>query len=169
MAEVTIGDFEVRFDGANLTIVHTDDAEPIMVLDNDGLEELAVFLDTVRSLSSNRREAYRVSLQGSDLLSVIIRKNDAHLSVIPKTISVTGIFVTPAPGQEISLQKNETVEVLLDFEGESQSYKALVRRCQENGVGLFVTESMTGEQIDPPIKLSRTVMELQRRLMARRL
>lgn len=169
MAEVTIGDFEIRYDGENLTIVHADDAETVMCLDNDGVDELAVFLDTVRSLSSNRREAFRVSLQGSDMLNVHIKKGNTLLSVIPKTISVTGIFVTPVSDQAIELQKNENVEVQLDFEGESQSYKALVRRCQVDGVGLFFTESMKGEQIDPPLKLSRTVMELQRRLMARRL
>ena len=100
---------------------------------------------------------------------MLIKKGDTLLSVIPKTISVTGIFVTPVPDQATELQENENVDVQLDYEGESQSYKALVRRCQVDGVGLFFTESMKGEQIDPPLKLSRTVMELQRRLIASRL
>ncbi len=168
MVEVTIGDFEVRYDGENLTIVQAGETEPVMCLGLDEVEELAVFLDSLRSLSSNRREAFRVSLQGSESLNVFVVKNDTQFEVVPKTISVTGIFVTPAPGQAMGLQENDYVEVLLDFEGESQSYKALVRRCQDDGVGLFFTESMKGEQIDPPPRLSRTVMELQRRLMARR-
>jgi len=169
MEEVTIGDFKFRYDGVNLTVVHADNAETVMCLEKDGVAELGAFLDTVGSLISNRREAFRVSLQGSDLLKVLIKKGDTLLSVIPKTISVTGIFVTPVPDQATELQENENVDVQLDYEGESQSYKALVRRCQVDGVGLFFTESMKGEQIDPPLKLSRTVMELQRRLIASRL
>jgi len=169
VAELTIHDTRFIFDGANLSIQNGEDPEQSVSFDLDAIEEIKSFLSALHVLDLNRREAYRVSLHDCHLLTASLRHDGELLEMIPKTISVTGIFVAPPSGHSLDLSEGDAVEIILGFEGQSQKLDALVRRCQPNGFGLFFKDSMTGEQIDPPSQLSRLVMELQRRIMNRHL
>ena len=170
--ELTIDDTRFIFDGANLSIwnqpAEDPESEPICSLDVNAIGEIRSFLASLHLLDINRREAYRVPLHECNWLTVSIRCGGESIAVIPKTISVTGIFVAPPPGRSLDLSEGDAVDITLGFEGQSQKLDALVRRCQPGGFGLFFKDSMTGEQIDPPPQLSRIVMELQRRIMNRR-
>lgn len=169
-AELVVGNSRFVFDGSSLDlkIQQGDDSEVKVSFDLKAIEEIKSFLETLHLLDVNRREAYRVPLQNNSLLSASIRYEGNSIAVIPKTISVTGVFVAPACGTSLDLKEGDSVEITLDFEGESQKLDALVRRCQPDGFGLFFKDSMIGEQIEPHPQLSRLVMELQRRIMTRR-
>lgn len=169
-AELAIANTRFIFDGSSLSIQVQDEEEPERTLsfDLNAIEEIKGFLASLHLLDINRREAYRVPLHDCNLLTASIRWGTDSIAVIPKTISVTGVFVAPPSGQSLDLQEGDAVEITLGFGGQTQKLDALVRRCQPGGFGLFFKDSMTGEQIDPPPQLSRLVMELQRRIMTRR-
>jgi hypothetical protein len=61
------------------------------------------------------------------------------------------------------------VEVTLDFETDHETLEAIVRRRRGSGCGLFFPASMKDEELDPPATLTRIVMNLQRRWLARRI
>ena len=173
LGELTIDDTRFIFDGSSLSIwnqgAEDPESEPMCSFDLNAIEEIKSFLASLHLLDINRREAYRVPLHDCHLLTATLRHGVELFEMIPKTISVTGIFVAPPPGHSLDLSEGDAVEIILGFEGQSQKLDALVRRCQPNGFGLFFKDSMTGEQIDPPSQLSRLVMELQRRIMNRHL
>ena len=168
MAEITIGEMQLVSDGNTLTIARRDQPDFAVCLDADGFRELLDFVTTIAGTEFNQRQTFRIPLWDSSGLSVQIRTDESQVSVKPTNISLTGIFVEVHPDDWLDLQQDADVEVTLEFEGETQTHHAIVRRREGNGYGLFFPESMKGEEIDPPPGITRIVMELQRRWMARR-
>ena len=167
MAEITIGDVQFISDGKTLTIARRDQPNMTMSLDKAGVEELIDFVTSLAGTEFNRRQTFRVPVWDSSGLSVQIRKDETQLSVRPTNLSLTGIFVELRPDDWLDLAQDDDLEVILDFEGETHSYRGVVRRCETNGYGLFFPESMNAEQIEPPPGITQIVMELQRRWLAR--
>lgn len=168
MAEITIGDAHLVSDGKTLTISRQGQKGLSLSLDAAGVAELIDFVTSLATTEFNRRQDFRVPLHNSSGLSVQIRKGDRLISVTPTNISVTGIFIELPRDDWIDFEQDDQLDVILEFEGESQSLGGVVRRCTENGYGLFFPKSMKGMELDPPAALTQVVMELQRRWMTRR-
>jgi hypothetical protein len=168
MAEITIGDVRLVADGNKLTIARRGQRDLTLSLDAEGLEELIDFITSLAGDESNQRQNFRVPVHESSGLSVQIRKDKKLLSVIAKNISVGGVFVELRPDAWIDLAQEDELEVLLEFEGITQSYRGVVKRRADNGYGLLFPDSMKGNEVDPPEELRQMVMELQRRWIARR-
>ena len=167
MAEITIGDVSFISDGKTLTISRHKQSDRSVTLDRTGVEELIDFLASLAETEFNRRQTFRVPLWDSSGLYAQIRTEETELQVTPTNVSLTGIFVQPRGDDWLDLELGDNVEVNLDFEGQALSYLGVVRRCENNGFGLFFPVTMNAEEIDPPPELTRIVMELQRRWMAR--
>lgn len=168
MAEITIGDAHLISDGNTLTIGSRGQRNLTLSLDAAGVSELIDFVTSLAKTEFNRRQDFRVPIHDSSGLSAQIRKGQSLVSVMPLNLSVTGIFVELTRDDWIDFSQDDELEVILDFEGESQSHNGVVRRCADNGYGLFFPKSMKGKELAPPAELTRVVMELQRRWMARR-
>jgi hypothetical protein len=168
MKEINIGGVRLFSDGNTLTITGRIQPDLTVSLDSVEVEMLIHFVLSLAGTGSNRRQSFRVPLHEPSGLSTQIRVNQKQLSVTPTSISVTGIFVELRPEDWLDLAIGDILDVILEFEGEIQTYHGSVRRGEAKGYGLFFTESMNGEEIDPPPELLRLVMELQHRWMARR-
>lgn len=168
MAKITIGVVELILDGETLTITRRDQPNMAISLDETGVRELIEFVTSFTGSKFNQRLTFRVPVGYSSGLAVQIRKNEIQRSVTPTNISLTGIFVELRSDDWLELALDDELEVILDFEGERQSCRGVVRRCADNGYGLFFPESMRGMILDPPPKITQIVMELQRRWIARR-
>ncbi len=167
--EITIGEIHLKSDGSTLTIARLNQPNITLNIDAKGVEELIDFVTSLTETKFNRRRNFRVPLWDSSGLSVQIRKDEKQLSATPKDISVIGIFVELRPDDWLDLKQDDDLEVILEFEGETQTYRAVVRRCEDNGYGLLFPESMKGNQINPPTELKRIVMKLQCHWLARRI
>ena len=168
MAEITIGDAHLVSDGETLTIGRRGQRDLTLSLDAAGVAELIDFVTSLATTEFNRRQDFRVPIHHSSGLSVQIRKGDRLISVTPTNISITGIFIELPRDDWIDFEQDDQMSVILEFEGEKQDHRGVVRRCADNGYGLFFPKSMKGNELDPPAELSRVVMELQRRWMTRR-
>lgn len=169
MAESTIGEGRFISNGKTLTISSLAQPELTISLDQGGVEELINFMTSHAGTQFNQREAFRVELGDSSGLSVSIRKDGTQVAASPRNLSLTGISVELRPDDWLDLQLDAEVEITLQFEGQIRTYRAIVRRREKNGYGLFFPESMKGEEVDPPPELAHLVMELQRRQVDQRL
>jgi len=168
MAETTIGDAHLISDGKALQITSRKQPELTVLFDAAEVEQLLDFIASLARTGSHRRQSFRVPLHKSSGLSTTIRVGQKLLPVTPTSISVTGIFVELQPEDWLDLALGDVLKIILKFEGEVQKYHGIVRRCEANGYGLLFTESLSGEEINPPPDLSRLVMELQHRWIALR-
>jgi len=168
MADITIGDIHLISDGNTLTISGRHQPDKTVCLNSAEVEQLIDFVSSLAGTGSHRRQSFRVPLNESSGLTAQIRTSGQLIDVTPTSLSLTGVFVVLHPDHWIDLAQGDIVEVFLEFEGETHMYHGSVRRREVNGYGLFITESMNGEQIEPPPDISDIVMELQRRWMARR-
>ena len=166
MAEITIDDVHVISDGNTLTFARLDLPSLTISLDATGVAELIDFITSLAGAEFNRRRTFRIPVHDSSGLSVQIRKDEKQYSVTPTNISLTGISVVLHPNDWLDLSQDDDLEVILEFEGETQTLHGVVRCCKDNGFGLFFPESMNGDQMDPSPEISRLVMELQRRWIA---
>ena len=167
MSEIIIGDIQLNCDGNTLTFTCDDEQDMAISLDEAGVRELIGFATSLTGSEFNQRVSFRIPLWNSCGLSVQIRKDKFERLVTPTNISLTGIFVELRSDDWLEMAMDDELEVILDFDGEIQSCRGVVRRCELNGYGVFFPESMKEEQLDPPQKITRIVMELQRRSMVR--
>ena len=166
MAEMNIGDVQLVSDGSTLTISRRDLPGLTISLDATGVEELIDFITSHFGTETNQRQTFRIPIHDSSGLSVQIRKDDKQYSVTPTNLSLTGIFIVLRPDDRLNLSQDDDLEVILEFEGETQMLHGIVRSCQDNGYGLLFPESMNSDQMNPSPEISRIVMELQRRWIA---
>lgn len=169
MAEITIDDVRLISDGQSLKIVLPDDRSDLTaIFDAEGIEKLLGFVNSNSETSIDQRRSFRVPIYDWSGLKVQIRKDEKQLPVHAKDISVTGIFLMLAPDDPFDLSIEETAELVLEFEDETQIHPAIVKRHYDDGIGFLFSDSIKDGQADPPAELSKMVMELQRRWIARR-
>ncbi len=168
MSEIIIGNVHLTSDGQCLTIASFSEPEVKFSLNSSEFKEMVYFIEALAGSEFDRRRVFRTPVWESSGLSVRLRTGVTEHVFRPTDMSLTGIFVKLYPDDWIKLALDQEVDVILNFEGESQLYRAVVRRCEDIGYGLFFLDSMVGEQIAPPPGITRIVMELQRRWLARR-
>ena len=166
MAEIVIDDLQIVSDGKSLTFTSLDQPSKAISLKLDQVEKLVNFVSSIDENEFNRRLAYRVPIFASSGVTAQIRMRTEWIHVKPVNLSLTGMFVEVSPDCAIDLIENRLLEVALEFDGEKSAYTVLVRRREDDGFGLFFTESINGEQIVPLPGIRRIVMELQRRMLA---
>jgi len=166
MAEITIGDVQLASDGRSLTIRRKDQPNVAIGLDTQGVEQLIEFVTSLVGAEFNRRRTFRVPVGVASVISVVIQAGKKSVSVTPRNISLTGIFVEAPSSEKLTLSHGDVCQVSLDFEGRKCTLGGVVRRCVDNGYGIFFPETMKGEEIEAPSSLVRIVMELQRRWVA---
>ena len=169
MADITIGDVKFRSDGRTLTITPRDQPDKAISLDRNAFEKLLDFVNTLvqSEYSYNRRQAFRVPLWEACGLKVEICTGDAKFLTRPTDVSLTGIFVEFRPEDPVSLRVNDLVDVVMTFEGHTDTFRGIVKRVERHGAGLFFARSMHAEQMSPPPEITGLVMELQRQWIAR--
>ena len=169
MADTTIGDFRFRSDGRTLTIIPRDAPDKSISLDRNCFEELLDFVNTIvkSDYTYNRRQAFRVPLWESCGLKCEIRVDESLFLVRPTDISLTGIFVEFRPEDPVTLRVSDLVDVQMTMDGNTSTFRSIVKRVEGHGAGLFFARSRQAEQISPPSEITRLVMDLQRRWIAR--
>lgn len=169
MLSTSIGPVQAILDGGILTLTDTATSGGPVRLDGEGMQALVDFLISAPARESNIRQAYRVAVRPSSGLAARLHAGPAAMNVVPGSISVLGIFLSPSPGTKLELSMDQEVVLSLEFEGQGLTLRGLVCRQDNTGSGLLFPDSLNGEELDPPPLLSRIVMELQRRAVAERL
>ena len=168
MQKISIGNLQFRSDGETLTITARDRPDLSFSLDRDGVEELIDYVTTLAGSAFSRRTAFRVPVWDSSGLSAVMREGQTESPVTPIDLSVTGMLARLPAEANIDASLDDHVEVTLDFEGQKSTYRAVVRRRDENTCGLLFPETIKDGELDPPDNLLRVVMELQRQWLAKR-
>ncbi len=168
MSALTLGDLVMEFSGTTLAVSHRNHPSELVRLDADSIARLRKYVQSLEPLETQRREAFRVPLEGLSELAVALVINGKDVPVVPLDISITGVYVKARATSKLDLAYDDSLDVKLQYEQETLTYRGVVRRCEPNGIGLFFPESLKGEQINPPPELSRIIMDLQRKAMVGR-
>lgn len=152
------------------TLILTDSRKPGLEirLDGEGPRILGEFLAYAPDRGANDRQAFRVPISAAS--GLVVRLLDSGtVPVVPVSISVTGMFITPIGGGALDFTIGRELAVQLEFEQRTLDLHGIVCRLDRTGAGLLFRESFRNEQVEPPPALTRIVMELQRRAAASRL
>ena len=186
MAEITLRDIQLKYDGKTLTISSVEQPHRSVSLDPRAVEELVQFVHALsdvdidpsdqssqspvsgRTDGANRREAFRVPVIVESGLEVSVTANGEQTNAEPTNISMTGVFVELAEGSRIQPNIGDELHVQLATDELSIGLDAVVRRKEKDGFGLFFPASIKGEHVNPPPVLRLIVMDLQRRWMMHR-
>lgn len=167
MATVTIGDVAFRASGSMLMIAKADSPGISVRLDAESVEDLIDFVTGLAETEFNRRQHFRIPLEGNSGLSVEIRKGKSAFTATPLNISVSGMLIEAPADRVTELPLDAHVEVVLELDGISHAYPAIVRRHTDRKIGLVFVESVRKDETAAQTQLAALVMELQRRWMIR--
>ena len=166
MKETHIGDTHFVYDGKRLTIKGRDRVLPSCIMDRTELPTLYQFIGSLMELNEER-QTFRLGRDALSELSAYAVHAGRRYPVKIRDLSLTGVFMEVPLGLEVDFGKIEEFEIALEYNGQQQSHRGVVRRQAANGYGVFFPSSMKGEHIDPPTPLVRLVMELQRQRLAK--
>ncbi|WP_182869715.1 PilZ domain-containing protein [Rhodopirellula sp. JC639] len=176
MAEITLRDLEIFYDGDTLKISSGDEPQKSVTLDPATVKPLVDFVQALappeekeaKSEEENRRESFRVPIIDESGLSVTLISGKNRCVSKPTNISMTGVFVEVPKDRSIALDIDDELRARLSMNKSEIELDAVVRRIEPNGFGLFFPETFKGEHVDPPPIIRRIVMDLQRQWMQHR-
>lgn len=176
MAEITLRDIEIFYDGETLKISSSEDPEKSVSFDPKSVKGLVDFVHLLsppeetetQTQDENRRESFRVPVIEDSGLRVTLISGKERCESKPTNISMTGVFVEVPKDRTIPLDINDELRARLSMNKTEIELEAIVRRIEPNGFGLFFPEAFKGEHVDPPPTVRRIVMDLQRRWMMHR-
>jgi hypothetical protein len=168
MQHTTIGSLNVKTDGKSLRIESKSTPEIEISLDAQGVGELLDFLTEMAGVQHKRRKSFRVPLSNQCGLAVNLIVGDRIIPAVPVDISMAGIFVILPHEHWLTFRESDNLEITLLLNDKFVQCRAIVRRNEHNGYGLFFPDSIKGEQLCPPEDLAAIVMELQREWLERR-
>ena len=115
-----------------------------------------------------RRATFRVRVEASSGLEATLRVLDREWPVEVSNISAEGVFIRLPPEALTELELDALVEFELLFSGERLLLSGLVRSRRRSGCGIYFPRQDAEGYRNPLDRLSRVVMRLQLRRLARR-
>ncbi|MDA1229748.1 MAG: PilZ domain-containing protein [Planctomycetota bacterium] len=161
MAEITIGEAIVTYNGRELTMRRSKDEDRIVSFTAEGISILLDWITSQGSSHKNERAAYRIRLPDPCELRVSVRHDEKEHTVTLVNISHTGISLNVR--ENLFLNLEDHVVVRLEFNDIVETLRASVRRRNGANYGLLFIDSFQGEEIRPPERLAKIIMALQRK------
>lgn len=165
MAEITIGEAIVTYNGRELTIRRRKAEDRMVSFTSEDISKLLDWITSQRSIQKNERAAYRIRLPDPCELRVSVRHDEKEHAVTLVNISQTGISLNVK--EDLCLNMEDRVIVRLEFNDIVETLRASVRRRNGSNYGLLFIDSFHGEEIRPPERLAKIIMELQRKELAK--
>jgi hypothetical protein len=167
MPELVIGDIKLKSHGLGLVLERLDRPELSFRIDGEGVLSLMDFIGSFSSVDVDRRRAFRVPVFNEEYLHVSLQTSTQHAEVSARDISLTGIYVETRAHQPIDLEVDQQVAVAMEFGSLMETCRGVVKRRNDQGAGIFFSDSLYSEQLDPPVGLLRIVEQLKHRWLAR--
>ncbi len=147
-------------DARSLTLESVEETASLH-LDVDEVVELFRFLTRVMS-PTDRRESHRVPIPEAGGFRATIHMPTESMTAEAKNLSLTGILLHPSNPEAAELTLGARVRLALEFDRESVTLDAIVRRETETEYGLSFLNHGTRDEADPLHALSRIILKLER-------
>ncbi len=167
MAEITIRDLQLTFDGETLVISSLDNPNRSVAMDAESVVDLVEFVTSFAQTGANRRMTFRVPVLAESKFDVRVVVRGKDFRATPVDISMTGIFLDFPRQHWVDLPPDSMLGIKMRLGDHLQELYGNVRRCEGLGYGISFPDSITDESVEPPIDLRRIVMELQRQWTAK--
>lgn len=163
MNQIRIGDVVATGRQGRFKFQHAEGNERPICLDKVNIQQLLCFIDAWLTGAFNGRRSFRVPIDRSSGLATALHHGNEVLTVLPRDLSLTGIYVELPSDMVDRLPVGTDVEVALCFEGRVLLLPGAIKRQDGAGRAVLFTERIDGEQLCPPEDLIRAVVEMYRR------
>ena len=169
MPEITIGKIRIFLDGRSLIFLDQDKPNSAITLSADAIEDLIVFLRSLKPQRTEGRRAFRVAVPRLTDLTVRIGFKGKTWSVIPVDLSLMGILIEFPKTEAVDIPIGAEIAIELRLIDKIAALTGLVRRRKDNQYGILLEDSLRNGELKPPESLVLIYKELERQWLRRRL
>ena len=166
--ELKIGKIIVIWDGSSLMFQDGDNANLNVTFSASNLPGLIDFLCSLKPDEKEQRMGFRVPLSISSALSASITFGDKTCSVRPLNLSLTGIWAEFPEGEVYEMPIDTQIKIRLQLQDTTIVLNGVVSRRSGNQYGIFLPDSVRGNELDPPDSLQAICTKLESQWLRKR-
>ncbi|NNK84532.1 MAG: PilZ domain-containing protein [Desulfobacterales bacterium] len=169
MEQFIIGNIVITYDGREITFSDNGHQNFRFYLKPDALADLMDYFNSLIKTYTQKRNAFRIPLNNSFGLSVLLRYGDKSCSVKPLNLSLTGILIEFEGDDVYGMAKGDIVELSIELGDKSENMAGKIVRCNHPQYGIFFPETIVDGEVQAPEFLLNITSNLEKRWLRERI